>query len=339
MTITTAGFTGTTDAPAWGKLSAELGNQFGTVNSKLGFVVSINAAGTRTVDISAGTATAGGVQATSDATASLALDIVSLAGATRWDAVVLRRDWSASSVTIVKVNGVAALAAPQIIPTGLNNSPGVLLDQVLSLVQVTNGATLPTSVVDMRFWGSKVLTARTLGALPTATAAMFGTEVVLFDNTRVRCVQDVSNNFLWQTLGGSVTDLTGTTVHAVSTGWAVTTAGGAALTTHAVLGDQFVDLDLCFRRTGALIAAGSDGNFSDTPVCTLKPALFPQQVKDVAIAYCTGTGYGWRQGLAEIGTGGIISLLTGTPNADLPVGGNPDGISLRVSVSYARKVA
>jgi hypothetical protein len=65
-------------------------------------------------------------------------------------------------------------------------------------VQITYGLTVPTSVVDRRLQASKVFTAPSTGALPTASTALYGMEAVV-GSARYRCLSDASNNPAWIT--------------------------------------------------------------------------------------------------------------------------------------------
>ena len=54
---------------------------------------------------------------------------------------MIRRDWTAHTATIMKINGTPGVARPAVLlPAGVNDSPGTTHDQVLALVPVMNTA-------------------------------------------------------------------------------------------------------------------------------------------------------------------------------------------------------
>lgn len=121
------------------------------------------------VQVAPGLAHAWGVTAVSDAAETIQLD--SVGTGSRYDAVVLRRDWSGSSVTptgattggLTSVAVVKGGAAP-VVPT-VQARGGVLTEQPLALVKVTAGATTVTIADDLRTTHAKAAYVRSLLAM------------------------------------------------------------------------------------------------------------------------------------------------------------------------------
>lgn len=336
MTFTYAGFPLTTDAVQWAKSAAYLGGKIPEVAARGSMLVAVNGAATRTCTIAIGTASACGVMVKSDAVESVVFDDVTTSGQTRWDAVVLRRNWTTNLATFVVVKGTNALNAPQVLPT-LNDNPGTLHDQPLALVQLTYGSTIPTQVISLRLPGSKVYTAPGLSSLPTPTSDMYGIEVVISsDNSRYRCMLDGSNNPAWIAVSGAVgVELSQTGVLLNNVGWS-----GGGLSNHAFIAadGRMVDLDIELRRTGATINANNTtGNFPDTLVCTVVAALQPLHSKTITAVYAGTTGFDWYPCTVTFDTGGAITLLTGMPAVNVEPRTGATDISIRVCLSYARK--
>jgi hypothetical protein len=296
-------------------------------------LVAINGAATRTCTIAPGVASACGVQVTSDATDSAVFDDVTTSGQTRWDAIVLRRNWTSSTASYVIVKGTAAASAPQILPT-LNDDPGVLHDQPLALVQITNGQPIPTQVVRLSMVASKVYTASTLAALPAPTLGLYGTEIALVDGSRYRCILDSASSPAWLPLAGNVVELLGTQALTVATGWTLGT-----LTSRGLKDGSTTTVTFQLRRTGATLnSAAADGNFSDTLICTVVDALRPPDEVPVPSHY-------WSSGAALLGadvtltTDGRMILISGVPGQDLITRTGVNDVSIRGSVTFTRKVA
>jgi hypothetical protein len=201
MAITNIGYDGTVNDIGFAQMQQYAGAKWPIVCGYGHFAVTINTGATRTCNVAAGSAYAPGVLSTSDAIESAVFDVVSTAGQTRWDAVVLRRDWSTgdadSGTTVEVVKGTAAASAPMITPAGVDVALDSTLDQVLALVQITNGQPLPTSVVDRRLWGSKKFTVPSSAAVPNATAALYGMELETPGGQRYRCLTDISGAPAW----------------------------------------------------------------------------------------------------------------------------------------------
>lgn len=188
MTITSVGYDGTVDEVQWARIAASLGADYAVLGNTDWQVTTV-VGQDRTVQVAAGSGFGHGVLDVNDAAVTLQLPVV--ASGTRWDLVVARRNWQPVGGTTVfaVVQGTASKG----IPSGRLVGPGVQDDQPLALVQVTAGQTLPTAVVDLRAFPSKVITVGDLLALP---AARLGTEAVV-GTTRYRRVLDANSNPVW----------------------------------------------------------------------------------------------------------------------------------------------
>lgn len=144
MTISSVGYFGSVDTSQWAALSRFVGHApcvAGSGDWKPTTVSGVD----RTVRIASGVGYADGVMVTSDATADVQLDTLST-GATRWDAVVARRDWTTSTTSFVKVNGSSAKAVPTLTTAAGTGTS----DQLVALAQVTGGTQVPTQLIDCR---------------------------------------------------------------------------------------------------------------------------------------------------------------------------------------------
>lgn len=141
MSITSVGYAGTVGDAQWAEMMPRLGATY-SVNNYTSFRVTA-AAGTRTVQVAAGSASGWGVYATSDSAQPLTL--ASVPSGTRWDMIVLRRNWATKETTIAVVQGGSAKALP-----GRNVTPGTLDDQPLALVRLAAGSTSIQEIVDLR---------------------------------------------------------------------------------------------------------------------------------------------------------------------------------------------
>ena len=147
MAIITAGYDGTVDEVQFAKLL----NRYSVVGAE-DFKASTQP-GDRIVAISDGTALGPG---TVDVATSIPPIQFAVASGTRWDLVVLRRDWQppggATSIEIIEGGATKAFPAVSTSDTGWNRRPGIVDDQPLYLQQV-NGTLLGTRI-DLRCWAS-----------------------------------------------------------------------------------------------------------------------------------------------------------------------------------------
>lgn len=341
MALSAAGFDGTIDEISWATLSTLAGTQY-AVAGQTDFEVTARPAATLTVNIAAGTAYGHGVKVVSDAQATLAL--ASIASGTRWDAVVLRRDWGGvgGTVSLVGITGTATRG----VPAGRLSGPGTLDDQVLALVQLTAGQTQPTAIINMRTWPSKVQTVSDLLAITNPT---IGREAVVLGvagapDTRWRYQLDATNNPAWNrdTTGyaqHTITPLSQNQVLATSTGW-----DAFALDNLAIIDGNHVDVWLEFRNEGARLVSDANGSTAPVVACTLLEALWPPKgLPAIPIVYYGGTvgaptATGVYPGMAALNATGGFSIISLTPNVYMNVRtGNAD-ISVRAHFTFTRRV-
>ena len=143
MAITNIGYDGTINEPGWAKLTPFLGKKYG-FGSSTDLAPTSVAGVDRTTRIAPGSSGGYGVLVTSDANVDVQSPV--LASGTRWDTVVLRRDWQTNTSSIVVVAGTAT----EQVAAGLNANPGVIDDMPLALVQITAGTQAPTAIRDLR---------------------------------------------------------------------------------------------------------------------------------------------------------------------------------------------
>lgn len=151
MAITSVGYEGTVGWLEWAKMST-----FGADYSCVGegdYAVTLVPTADRTVRVAAGQAWGRGVMAVSDAPVNL--QPAPITSGSRWDTVVLRRNWTTKTSTLAVLSGTATAG----VAAGRTTlaATGVTDDQPLALVQVsaqsgTSGVI--TSVLDVRCWAS-----------------------------------------------------------------------------------------------------------------------------------------------------------------------------------------
>lgn len=152
--ITSTGYEGTVDYAEWATLASHMGAQYGVVG-KDAFAVSVTT-GTRQVRVGSGVAVGQGILDSSDAAELLTGSAVG--SGDRWDLVVLRRDWSTGTTTLVMLPGGSTATIPARV-TGA----GVKDDQPLALVRFSAGQSAAQEVLDLRVWnGDGGLVARHL---------------------------------------------------------------------------------------------------------------------------------------------------------------------------------
>lgn len=335
MTITNIGYDGTVNDIGFAQMQQHAGNLVPVVCGRLDFAVTVNSSATRTCNVAVGSAYAPGVLSTSDAVVSAVFDIVSTAGQTRWDAVVLRRNWSTGTettgTTVVVVKGTAAVSAPQVLPAGVDQVLDSGVDQVLALVQITNGEPLPTAVVDRRIQASKVFTVPSTAALPTASNALYGMEAVAA-GVRYRCGL-VAGSPTWVqtgaptvvTAGGFGSSVTGFTTTGLNNRYTVSADGTE------------VQYDLSIRRSGASIQAGAAGDMADTLVFNLTTGIKPDQSLPVTFSArggATATSSGSATFFGYLTAAGALYVSNGMPNTWLTT--QTTGPSLSACIKFTK---
>ncbi len=100
--------------------------------------------GAREVSVAPGRASGKGIYDESTETVTLPAP-----AGTRWDTVVLRRDWDADVTTLVLLQGTATKAITKD-PAAIGG--GILDDQPIALVRWASGQTAAQEIVDLRLW-------------------------------------------------------------------------------------------------------------------------------------------------------------------------------------------
>lgn len=147
MAITSIGYDGTVDERDWARLQASTASVYG-VSSPTSWRVSAVAGADRTVSIASGIGWGHHVLDESDINYTLQGDTISTGS--RWDLVVMRRDWTAtgggpSAFRLVK--GTSARGIPS-----RQTEPGSVDDQPIALVEFRAGQTQPGTIIDLRAW-------------------------------------------------------------------------------------------------------------------------------------------------------------------------------------------
>jgi hypothetical protein len=341
MALSSVGFDGTLSEQDWATMASLTGAQY-AVRLAGDFQVSVHAGSTLTVDIAAGTAFGRGVTVVNTAQISIALD--SVTSGARWDAIVIRRNWTTNTVTVEKITGTATRA----VPAGRNNSPGTLDDQVIALVQSTFGQTLPTAVIDMRVFPSKVLTVSDLLAI---TNPAVGMEAVVLgggtkQDTRWRYQLDPTGNAGWarddsdqlsRTLTSNVSLFTQSAMITTAAGW---TAG--SLSNRALVDRNMVSIDIELRLTGARIVADANGNFPDQTIATINSAFAPDQQVPFTFLYFGGgstapTTFSPFGGIGYLNPSGNVGIYAGAPNIYINSRSSTDlTASVRANVTFMK---
>lgn len=167
MTIRSVGYDGSVGETDWSAYLAEgLGAPPG-VQGPLDFRVTSTSG--MQVQVAPGRAHGHGITDLSDA--AEAIQIEASTSGTRYDAVVLRRDWAGTSTTPTGVAAggrsyltVVRGGSSQLIPA-MQTSPGVIADQPLALVRVTAGQTTVTVTDDLRAHQSRAVYVRSMLAM------------------------------------------------------------------------------------------------------------------------------------------------------------------------------
>lgn len=187
MAITSIGYDGTMGEGDWARAQPGIGHApYGVDNG--GLSPSITASTVPRVTISAGSAFGWGVYDTLDADTVVTLAAApTTTGATRWDTIVLRRNWSGSggTTTLVPLSGTSAMA----VASSLNRTPGVLADQPICLAQVTAGSSVVTDLRDLRTMNlPSIWTLSQDDAYPDPDDFAYGQQMVLaqYGHTLVR---------------------------------------------------------------------------------------------------------------------------------------------------------
>lgn len=189
MAITSIGYDGTITESQWALMSQHMGTPYAVAGPN-DFAVTSNVGATLTVNVATGTVYGYGVMDTNTAQAPIAL--AAIASGTRWDLIALRRNWTnptpGGASSIVAITG----GATQVLPSR-NTTPGNIDDQPLALVQVTAGQTTPTSILDLRSFPGKVVSANSLMAIDPAPRGI----QAFVNGTHYRRDYDNTQNLAW----------------------------------------------------------------------------------------------------------------------------------------------
>lgn len=300
-----------------------------------------------TVDVSNGTSYVPGVRHNITTTTNLTIAPVTLAGATRWDAVVKRFDWSTNAVTFLVVQGTAAVNASKVAPGGLNSTPGDKYDQVLALVKATNGSNA-LEIAPRHVYGSKHFTVNVPDALPTPTTALYGATCyvassVTSEKKVYRCLL-VSGSPAWVADTVSQVVLTGTSALSTAANWTLTQASGSnvLLPCRGIYDPQsgHVQVDFQVRRSASAISPfNSTGGIPVSVVGTLPTTLAPDA--DVIPMpfngqYTTsgGTDNSWRNASFTVDAVGVVRLHQVSAEDVLAI---TSGVSLRAHLTFTKR--
>jgi hypothetical protein len=263
MAITNIGFAGPVDTADWYYLnSVAAGTTYG-VEAVSNAAVSIKTGTDRTVSISPGNLWGRGVFTKSTAVESVTLPAAPASGS-RWDMIVLRRDWAAKASTFTYVKG----STQKVLPTRTTNA-GVLDEQPLALVRIEAGKSDVQEVVDLRCYAS-------MGGATARDELALG----YLARTGARVIVGSQEYQYWDTIGWSKK------YNSLDTGWVNGTfvsgwgsySGSVAYIQcrKAALGQGYmVEVRARFSRTGSTIAAASSGNISNVQFGRLPTGFSP----------------------------------------------------------------
>lgn len=326
MAITSAGFDGVVDEVQFAKMARFTGADY-AVGSNTALRVTPVTTANLTVQVAAGAGFGHGVLSESDTVVNLQAPAV-LSGS-RWDTVVLRRDWQppGGTAAVMLLQGTSS----KLVASSRKTGPGVLDDQLLALVRFQAGQTLPQEIIDLRTWPSKVYAANDLAALPGAS---LGTEAVV-GGIRYRRELDASQNLAWVAdrtnvaVGLVANEKISTAAISFESGW--TFAGG--YTTRVLRIGNFVQLDLSIRRSGAEVNPGATVTIGQIPAEFRPdtPTPFPM------IYYSADGTYG---GLLQVyDNSGNINTVSGYPGQTINKRTTTTDISIRAQAFYMVKTA
>lgn len=147
MAITSIGYDGSVNEAEWAKMIPAVGSSSYGVKDTADWKVTPHATMDRGVNIAVGSGWGHGVLDTSDTTVSL--QGATVGSGSRWDCVVMRRNWSGTGglSEFVLISGSSTKQIPS-----RNTSPGSLDDQPIALVRFDAGQTAPQEIIDLRCW-------------------------------------------------------------------------------------------------------------------------------------------------------------------------------------------
>lgn len=276
--------------------------------------------GDRAVRVSSGIGFGGFVM---DTVAAETISLDPVTTGSRWDLIVLRRDWTPSGTpggvtTIQVVKGVASTTGLKVVPAGKKRGFGVVDDQPLALVQVIAGQ-LPVGIIeDARLWPNKEMVAAKSTALDLFYPdAPFGAlAYVPGQRAFWRRESPTGGAVTWarqrEPLAG-VDILTQGQMVTYETGWT-----GASVTNRMVRDGNTRQVKLEARRLGARIVPDSNGSLADVVIGNV--IIDSPRFTEVPFAFKYGGGptassYSTYLGLGTLQAGGAIVLNWLSPNA------------------------
>lgn len=144
MTISSIGYAGSVTFAQWPLLVGGQMAPYGIMGGPGDLKVSAGTAD-RELLVQPGVVGGQGILDTSDAVVSLVGGVV--ASGSRWDMVVLRRDWALASSTLMLIPGGSSKALPS-----RQMTPGLKDDQPIALVRFAAGQAAVQEIVDLRCW-------------------------------------------------------------------------------------------------------------------------------------------------------------------------------------------
>lgn len=319
MTITSWGWDGSVDEGKWALMSGLVGTDR-VFRGDADFKPRAGTVSPRTVILSAGLALGSGVSVSSDAEITLTHSDVGV-GQSRWDAIVIRRDWSGTGGTasVVVVPGTAGSPGAKTLPT-LNETPGDVEDQLVAWVQITAGQSQPTAIDDLRLRASPVILAATLSAI---RRPRLGQEAVLSDGRRYR-YELVSGVAQWRGDRSIFSPLTSTQRTDIMTGaggWTVT--GGVTQELIPLSSNSaWLTFEMTYRGASPITADDDSGNIGDVQIAQLVTPYFPSKpiIAPCDLVCRKGSPTAGELGVSgtiRVGTDGKVYLTAGSPSMDV----------------------
>lgn len=326
MAITSTGYDGTVNEVAAAIRERHLGVQYafgGPTDFKPTIAVGVD----RTVNFAAGEAWGHHVRVVSDAV--IAKQAAVVGSGSRWDTYLIRRNWSGAggTSTVEIVQGTSAKA----VAGGLNSNPGVLDDQLICLARVQAGQSAIQEVWDLRTWASKLIHAPDLAAIKNPTLGM----AAMVNGVLWRYLLDATSNPAWQSMSQTLTGAPA--VLTVAVGWS-----SVGLTERMLRIGNLVQYDgqLRLHTTGPAVQFSSDGNVSDTPICTVQGPTpdIPLPIVMTFRGGATSASAGGFQCFGSIGTDGVVLIQSGPPGVFMFKSGTSGEWSVRFHGMFLKEV-
>jgi hypothetical protein len=168
VTITSKGYDGTVDEGFWSAMAGLVGVD-GCVAAPADYLVTVGGTGTLPVTVAAGTIFGRGVMDINSA--PLVMNATSLGSGTRWDTVVMDRNWSGAGGTsqlAIRAGG----ATPTVTLT--NTTPGTHDDQPIALIKIVAGQAAVQQIIMLVGVAQKVVTVPLASQVPTIPVKVGG---------------------------------------------------------------------------------------------------------------------------------------------------------------------